>query len=225
LLSGRIFLDEDTFHNLKKITSIEIQAKNKDRVNVFLDNEFAFGLYQDVLLKAGIGKGDELSPERIEQILVMENRKKAMNKAYRLLAYRARSKKELVDRLSREGYAASIINDVIAELERLELMNDQVFAIQYTRTRMVSRPVGAFMLQRELAEKGIPPEFVQIGIEEAFKEKSEREVAVMLARKKKDAMKNVEETKARKRVSDFLIRRGFHWDIVKDILESWDSLE
>ncbi|OGB99905.1 hypothetical protein A2V82_01420 [candidate division KSB1 bacterium RBG_16_48_16] len=210
--------------DLKKITSIEIQAKNKDRVNVFLDDEFAFGLYQDVLLKAGIGKGDELSPERIEQILLMENRKKAMNKAYRLLAYRARSKKELSDRLSRDGYEAPIINEVMAELERLELVNDRIFAIQYARTRMISRPVGALMLQRELAGKGIPPESIQIGIEEAFKEKSEREVAVMLARKKKDSLKNVEELKARKRISDFLIRRGFHWDIINDILENWNSI-
>jgi regulatory protein len=210
--------------DLKKITSIEVQAKNKDRVNIFLDNEFAFGLYQDVLLKAGIGKGDKLSPERIEQILVMENRKQAMNKAYRLLAYRARSKKELSDRLSRDGYEASIINEVMAELERLELVNDRVFAIQYARIRMISKPVGAFMLRRELAEKGTPPEFIQIGIEEAFKEKSEREVAIMLARKKKDSLKNMEELKARKRISDFLIRRGFAWDIINDILESWDSL-
>ena len=207
-----------------KITLIEPQAKNKNRVSVYLDGEFAFGIHSDVLIKSGIGKGDEISAQKIADILSLENRKAAMEKAYRLLAVRARSEKELKDRLRGEKYSDDAIAWVLQELMRLGLIDDKSFAIQFSKSRVSLKPVGAFYLRQELKQKGLAENHIETGIEEAFKEKSEVNMAMDLAKKKKSQMTSVEELRAKKKLSDFLLRRGFGWEIVNDILDQWEQL-
>ena len=208
----------------RKITSIELQAKRKDRFSVFLDDEFAFGIHQDVLLQSGIARGDELTEEQIEEILFLETRRAAKEKAMRLLAARPRSIHEIKDRLSQAKYPPPIIDWVVSELQRVGLLDDSEFARMFARSRMVTRPCGQFLLRRELKEKGLPPEAIETAVEEAYKEKSERTLALELARKRKKRYQNLEPDKAKKRVSDFLLRRGFHWDMINEILEDWESL-
>ncbi len=209
---------------LRKITSIETQAKRKDRFSIFLDGEFAFGLSQDVLLESAIAKGDVLSDERIQEILHLEERRQAKDKAMRLLAVRARSTKEIADRLRLAKYSQAITDWTIAELVRLKLLDDAEFAILYARSRLSTRPVGEYLLRRELKQKGIPEEEIEKAITVAFAASSESELARALATKRKKSFGDLELRKAKQRVSDFLLRRGFDWNIVTEILENWDEL-
>ena len=208
-----------------QITDIQIQAKRKDRVSVFLNGEFAFGLHQDVLLKSGIAKGDLLTEREIEEICDLEERRSAKEKAMRLLAHRARSRKELNDRLFRAGFSENHIEWTLGELDRLNLINDAEFAKMFARDRMLSKPMGEFLLRQELRHKGILDPDIELAIQEAYKEQSESQYARKLAVKQKKKQMKLNPEKAQQRVADFLQRRGFHWDITKDIMEQWDSLE
>jgi regulatory protein len=208
----------------KKITAIEVQAKRKNRRSIFLDGEFAFGINVEVLLRHGLGIGDELSQQTIDAILEDEQRKGAKDKAFRLLSVRARSEKEIRDRLKESGFMAPTIEWAIAELIRIGLLNDRDFAQMYARSRMVTHPVGSFLLRRELSAKGVSDGDIEIGLAEAYKETDEAEVAWKLAAQRKKRYVNIDEQKAKKRVSDFLIRRGFGWDIVYETLERWEEL-
>jgi len=208
----------------RRITDIQLQEKRKDRFSIFLDNEFAFGLHQDVLLKSGIARGDVLTEKQIESILQLENRHGAKEKAYRLLAVRPRSQKELTDRLKQAGYADNEIDWVIQDLIRLKLINDAEFAVMFAKNRMITKPCGQFLLQQELRLKGINDSEIAFAIREAYSEMSEAEVAKQVAIKNKKKQIRLDEEKAKKRVADFLMRRGFNWDIVKDVMDRWDEL-
>ncbi len=209
---------------MRTITAIEIQKKDPHRVSVFLDGEFAFGLHQDVLLESGIATGDELSDERIQQILDLEQRKRAREKALRLLSVRARSRKELHDRLVQAKFGQDAVQWALAELERLGLVDDSGFAKAFGQTRSITRPSGAFLLRQELRQKGLCDADVEKGIQAAYAEKSERGQAFEVASKRKRALASLPEEKARKRLNDFLLRRGFNWDLVTEIMEEWDRL-
>lgn len=209
----------------RHITDIQIQEKRKDRVSVFIDGEFAFGLHQDVLLKSGIAKGDALSDEEIAEIRDMESRRAAKEKAMRLLAHRARSQKELRERLLRSGFEEAHIDWTLAELHRLNLLDDGEFAKMFARDRMLTKPVGEFLLRQELRQKGIQEADIEKAVQEAYAETSEYDYARQLAVKQKAKQLKLDPEKAQKRVADFLMRRGFHWDITKDIMEHWDSLQ
>lgn len=207
-----------------EITAIEVQARNRSRRNIYLDGEFAFGIHQDVLVDLGIGLGDRLSENDVAKILLAEQAKKAKEKALRLLSVRARSEQEMRGRLYDAGFDDGVAEKTIQDLLRIGLLNDREFALSFARSQMVTRPCGEMLLRRELKRKGVPDEFILLAIEEAYGEKSQNEVAHKLAIKKKRQYRTVEETKAKKRTADFLMRRGFSWHIVSDVLDNWQDL-
>lgn len=209
----------------RTITDIQLQEKRKDRFSIFLDGEFAFGIHQDVLLKSGIAKGDVLPEARIQSILQLEGERAAKEKAYRLLAARPRSQKELTDRLKQAGFEQAAIDWVMHDLIRLKLVSDAEFAIMFAKNRMITKPCGRFLLQQELRQKGISEPDIQRAIDTVYSETSEESVARQAAAKNKKKQIRLDEEKAQKRVSDFLLRRGFSWEIVKDVIEHWDELD
>jgi regulatory protein len=210
--------------DVKTVTAIEIQKGRKNRVSVFLDEVFAFGLDQDVLVRSGIAKGDRLTPERIQQVLDLEERHRAKMKAVRLLSVRNRSRKELQDRLRQAKFAESVIDYALSEMERLKLIDDAEFARSYGQNRMVTHPVSKRMLERELKFKGLAEDEIQQGVDRAYESQDESQVARQLAGKRKKSVSHLDENKAKKRVYDFLLRRGFSWDVISDILDKWDQL-
>ncbi|RPH98587.1 MAG: hypothetical protein EHM72_12690 [Calditrichaeota bacterium] len=207
-----------------KITSIQVQKKRRDRVAVFIEGEFGFGIHQDVLLATGIAVGDELSESQIDSIKRLEARRNAKEKAVRLLSYRARSSKEIFTRLKQSGFDQPDIEWVLQELTRLGLVDDAEFAHLFAKTRMITKPIGTFLLRQELKQRGVLEKDIQSAVAKAFNEKSEFAVARDLAVLQKKKQMKLDEQKARQRVADFLLRRGFHWDLVNEILEHWKEL-
>lgn len=208
----------------RTVTAIEMQKKNSNRISVFLDGEFAFGLHQDVLLECGIARGDVLTGERVEKILALEQRRRAKEKALRLLSVRSRSRKELADRLKLAKFAPDAIDAALAEMERLGFVDDSGFARAWGRNRTATRPTGTFILRQELRQKGLVEEDVEQGLRAAFQEKSERDVAWELASRRKNNLVSLSEEKAKKRLQDFLLRRGFSWELVIDVMDGWERL-
>lgn len=208
----------------KTITAIEAQKKNQERVSIFLNGEFAFGIDQDVLVRFGLARGDVLSEEKIVEILRADQEKVAKNKAFRLLAVRARSRSELAERLRQADFAAPVIESVLADLERVQLINDPEFAMSFARSQVVTRPCGEFMLRQELIRKGVAANLIDAAIAEAYREQPQRLLAQQLAQKKKHQSKNLSEVKAKKRVWDLLGRRGFGWELIQEIMEDWEQL-
>lgn len=208
----------------RTITSIEVQKKRRDRFSLFLDGEFAFGLHQDTLVKSGIAKGDILTEKHIEEIQYLDNIRSAKEKGIRLLAVRPRSTKELADRLKQTKYSSAVIEAVLVEFDRLGLLNDSEFGRMFAQSKMITKPMGQFLLKRELVHKGLNETDVDAAIESAYSEFSEEKVAWNLASRRKKRLVSLDEIKAKKRLSDFLLRRGFNWEIIKNIIESWEDL-
>ncbi|HOT95845.1 MAG TPA: RecX family transcriptional regulator [bacterium] len=206
------------------VTAIEMQKKDASRISVFLDGEFAFGLHQDVLLECGIAKGDQLTAERVEAILALEERRRAKEKALRLLAVRSRSRKELTDRLKQALFSPAAVESALAEMERLGFLDDADFARMWGRNRTATRPTGAFMLRQELRQKGLNDAEIEQGLQAAFQDQSEAEVARALAVRRKKNLGAIPPEKAKKRLQDFLLRRGFGWEVVSALIDEWESL-
>jgi regulatory protein len=208
----------------KKITQIQVQKKRKNRCSIFLDDEYAFGLDQDIVLQFGLKKGDQLTEQQVEQILLNEEKKKAKDRALKFLSYRDRSEKEIRTKLKDIGYDEKIIEWVIGELKRLKFLDDERFAQSYAQTQMITRPMGEYYLRRELKQKGLEAELIEQTIEKVYEEKDQLSVAIELAQQRKKRYKNIDEIKAKKRVSDFLLRRGFDWDVVSEVMAQWEVL-
>ncbi|MCH7679578.1 RecX family transcriptional regulator [candidate division KSB1 bacterium] len=198
-----------------KITKIEAQ---KQRASVYLDGEFAFGLDSSVLLQFDLKKGDILTKTRIKDILQKEEKKRVKENAFRYLAARAHSEKELQTKLRQKGYAEELIETVLWELREAKFIDDVKFAFAFARNRIAKKPMGARLLRQELWQKGLKPEIIDKALTEAYSAKRQEEIARELVESRKDRYQDLDENKQKKRLNDFLLRRGFDWEIVKEVI-------
>jgi regulatory protein len=202
-----------------KITKIEIQKKHKNRVSIFLNDEFAFGLDSEVAAKFDLKEGDVLNQQTITDLILKEENKKAKEKAYRYLAGRAHSEKELRTKLLHKGFSPAVVDQVISDLKAQHYVDDEAFALSYVHSRLVNKSVGEILLRRELWQKGIHEQIIEKALKEAYAEKSQLEVARELLVKRLSRYKELNDWQKKKRLADFLLRRGFEWELVKEVIE------
>lgn len=205
---------------MPKVTKIEPQKKNPKRWSVFLEGRFAFGLDEEVLYKYGLKQGQELEQKKIEKIIQSEIKKEAKESALRFLSYRPRSEKELRDKLKNKGFTKDIIEEVIEDLKSVNLLNDYEFASAWIRDRLSNNPRGKVLLKQELYRKGVKEEIIKKIVKEYFADETEElNLAKSLLQKRKRRYENLEKNVAKRRLTDFLLRRGFSYDIIKQVLK------
>ena len=145
--------------------------------------------------------------------------RKAWESALRLLNYRERSIKELEGRLLEKHYSPPTIDAVIKRLLELDLLDDGKFARLWARSRIQFKPRSAWLISRELREKGIEEEVIQQVIEEELTPEQELEAAMSLAEKQARRYRSEDPEKAREKLFAYLARRGFSPDMIWKCLE------
>src|SRR4030042_1896254 len=111
------------------ITALKVQKRDSNRINVFIDDEFAFGLYR--ITAAWLRIGQELSDEKIASLLTIDANEGAFHQALRLLEYRPRSEDEIRKNLQQHGVEETVIEGVLEKLRRGGLVYDQKLAKQW----------------------------------------------------------------------------------------------
>ena len=138
---------------------------------------------------------------------------KAKTAAFRLLKIRQRSAAELRDRLTRKNFSKAIVDETIAFLLVKKFLDDRALTKAWIRYRQ-ARPYGAGRIRMELRQKGVEEAVIHEELAVAFGEYSEGDVVLELARKRAARYRDVEPVKRKKRVFDFLVRRGFSIDAI-----------
>ena len=162
-----------------------------------------------------------LTQDNVSNILIREQRARIQESAVRYLAGRAHSEKELSTKLLRKGYPGGLVDDVLSELRKKNFLNDEQFAALYARDRLANKPVGERRLRYELHQKGLSAETIDGIVSAAYAEVSEMELAHSLADRRKARYQNLEDESSRKRLRDFLLRRGFSWDTVNEVMQTY----
>ncbi len=203
----------------KKITALKLQRRNRNRVNVYLDNEFAFGLSR--IVAAWLRTGQELSDEKIAELQAKDGVEIALQRALNFLSYRARSEKEVRQNLTKHGHDESVIDEIIERLNKNGLIDDTGFAKMWVENRTEFRPRGSQVLRMELRQKGISDEIIS----SVLASMDETELAFRAAQKKARRYRELEYPDFRKKMTGFLARRGFHYGIIAEVLPKiWEEL-
>ena len=197
----------------KIITELEPQKNNPDRINVYLDDQFAFGISRFV--GAWLKRGDKLEDARIKELLDEDQREKAFQRALRFIAYRPRSEKEVTDKLASAGIEEIIIDAVMQELREKNYLDDQRFAESWIESRCASKPRSYRFYSYELKRKGISEEKIDQALQAA---PPEEELAYRLGRKyvQRYAALNPEDFK--KKLQGVLARRAFSYDVIRQTI-------
>lgn len=201
------------------VTSIEPQKRRKKRFNLYIDAEFFCGLSEDTIVRRNLKVGQSFTKKELDKLLLDEQYSKAFDKALRFLGYRPRSEKEIKDKLTLKDFHPKIIDKVIKELKGKGLLNDEEFSRLWIKSRKSLRPSGKYILERELKQKGIDKEIIDKIMAKEINEDEELNLALQAARKKKKGYKRLPQLKFNQKMSQFLARRGFSWNIIKKVLE------
>ena len=196
-----------------KITALEIQKRNKERVNVYLDGEFAFGL--PLLEAATLHKGQVLSPVEITELRHKDAIQRAFDRAARFLGYRPRSIDEVRRNLLKNNVAEDVAEAAIERLTRLGYLDDHAFARFWLENRDTFKPRGVRALRYELRQKGISDSV----IDEVLDTFDATDAAYRAAQSRIRRMKGSTEYDFRNKVGSFLQRRGFAYPVYRDVLE------
>lgn len=205
---------------MPEITAMEPQ-KRKGRLNIFVDGQFVIGVGEAVAADLSLRVGREITPEKLREIAGAEEVQKALDSALGLLEVRARAKHEIETRLAQKGIEEEIIDQVITKLVKLELINDAQFAALWVeaKTRVGgNRPVGRRRLSSELYAKGVAKEQIASAVEVVTND-AEMALARAAAAKKVRAVPSDRDAlqKERQKLMGFLQRRGFGWEVVKQV--------
>ena len=156
-----------------------------------------------------------------------ESFKKAKSHALKFLCYRDRSNWELAQYLKKKEYSHSVIQQTLDYLTELNYINDQRFALQWGQFKINKNNIGRNRLYMELSGKKINKAIIEKTLNTIYANYPEKDLAAKCARKKWDSLKGVETEKKKRRLVQFMQRRGFSSDIIyqslKTLIESIDT--
>ncbi len=206
--------------NTKTITRLQIQKKNKERVSVYLDDEFAFGVKLDVAL--ALRKGQQLSEAEITVLRDEDMRNKAFDRALHFLGFRPRSSQEIERYLEGKEYPDDVITEVMERLARYNYIDDEAFARFWLENRERFRPRGARALRYELRQKGVANGVIDAVLETLDEDDS----AWAALQPKLERWRTLEKFDFRKKATGFLGRRGFGYEAIREAVDrGWAEIE
>ena len=202
------------------ITAITVQQKNKDRLNVFLNHQYAFSIHRQHLV--AFKSGDTITPADIDRLKKADEADTAYFRALYFLKFRPRSRYEIQRYLKDKQFLPDTVTDTIRKLEAAGFLNDFDFARSWVESRLRCKPKGMAALRAELREKGISEEIIH----SVLADLDERQAAWDAISPKLRHWNTLEKEEFKKKVYGYLSRRGFHYSLCSAIFEqAWKYIE
>lgn len=194
------------------ITALTAQKRNPNRINVYLDGEYGFGISR--IVAAWLYVGQTLSDEKISALKSDDEMEVAYQQALKFMAYRMRSSSEVERYLLEKGTNSEIISGVVERLNRSGLVDDTRFAQLWTDNRSEFRPRSRRSLSRELRMKGITEEVIEKTLSEML---PEEDLAYQAGLKYARKLTEIDRYAFFRKLGGYLARRGFTYDVIKPV--------
>jgi len=199
---------------MKKVTAVRSGKRGK-RVNVYLNDKFAFSLEAEVAVKEGLRTEQALSEDEIESLKKADLFQRCLNAAFNFLSYRPRSETELRQRLNRRGFDSDNVAAVLTRLKEQGLVDDLAFAQFWKDNRESFRPRSQWLTRLELRQKGVAEEIIERVAAQVNDEASAYRAATAKARR----LSTADYDGFRHRLGEYLKRRGFGYGLIKPTVE------
>lgn len=205
-----------------KITAITRQKGDKARASIFIEGGFAFGVNEQTIEQFRLRKGDHIDNDLYGKLIDFDYWIDAKRIALKYLNHRARSEKEIRERLEKEEIPEEIVLRVIDFLKGYGMVDDTKWAEAYTNDRMRRKIVSSRQLERELQQKGVDKEIIAETVGKLGGSEEERAFAAAGKRWPRIA-KEPDSQKRKQKLSSFLALRGFHYSVIASVYKRLTS--
>ncbi|MEW5706069.1 MAG: regulatory protein RecX [Actinomycetota bacterium] len=202
------------------ITALTQQDKRPWRTSIFVNGQFWRGEDTETVIEFGLSEGQQLYADELEQLGYKFDKRRAMKRAVVLLSYRERSESEVSSRLQKAGFARLVVDGVIDELKQMNYLDDKAFSKTWIKNRGDRKLYGPRRIKQELKQKGISDEIISETLCDHISPDKEYESAKKLAELKLSSYKGLESKVACRRLSQFLLRRGYSPSVVYEVMRS-----
>ena len=200
------------------ITKIEAQKRNKERVNIYIDEDYAFSLSAELVYKEGLVAKMEVDSERLSKIATEEGFLKCKEAALRTIERTYKTEKEMRDKLILKEFDINLIDRTLEFLKEYNLLNDENYVKMYVKDKIKSE--GQNKIKYALMRKGINEELIREEIAK-FNDGSQKEAAYDLAVKKYNLLAKREDDKYKisQKLYRFLTTRGYDYSVVSEVVK------
>ncbi len=207
------------------ITKIEIQKKNDSRSSVFIDNKFAFGASNVDILFYKLKENQEISEDKLNEILEAIVYIKARDAAFKYLGFKARTQKELFNKLLEKEYSEEVAEKICEEMIKYKYIDDLSYAQNYLKEQLSFKGNGTSKIKFQLLQKGISREIIDSLFEEDdfHTEQLEKAKQLIEVKTRRIDLENITD-KEKKKVYDFLLRRGYSYSVVNEAFKEIFSI-
>lgn len=203
------------------ITALVAQKKNKERVNVYLDGEFAFGLAAIEAIR--LKRGQVLSDADIARLTQADQTEQAHEKALHFLKNRPRSEWEVRQNLAKAEFDRGTIDRVVERLRSVALIDDAAFVKYWIENRTQFNPRGQAALRQELRRKGVERDVIDTVLAES--EQADDRSAIQSALAKANRYRHLPRDEFAQKLGAYLARRGFDYETVREaVAEAWRAV-
>lgn len=206
------------------ITKIEIQKKNKERVNIYLDEEYAFSISAELVYKENLKVKDVVDIEKLKSVADKESYLRCKNSALKIIERSYKTEKEVIEKLQMKGYEQNHIETSIEFLKEYKFLNDDYYAEAFIKDKLNSK--GSQRIKQDLIKKGIPRDKIEEKLE-GIDKSAEKNTARVLANKKLRIIQKSENDtyKISGKLYRFLISKGYTYDVVKEVVKDVMSID
>lgn len=194
------------------ITQISVQAKDKNRCNLYLDGKFFCGLSIETVVKNKLKVGVSVTEAELDAIQYDSEKLHALEKATNYLSKALKTERQMKDYLFGKGYGNAVVFFVIDRLKEYGYIDDLSYAQSFIRTYMDKK--GVKLLSYELKLKGVDGDVISTALEMLSQEENP---AIAIAEKfcfNKEVNKDLISKLYRK-----LVSKGFTYDQVKQAID------
>lgn len=202
-----------------KITKIEVQKRNKKRSNIFIDDEYAFSLSNDIVINERLKVKDIIDEEKLKRVSKEDSFLKCRESAFRTLERSSKTEKELIEKLKTKGYLDEEINRTIEYLKEYKFIDNYSYAERYINEKIKSQ--GVRKIKYALIQKGVEEDIIEEVIDNVNNDKEEETAKLLCEKKYNQIIKREEDKyKIKNKLFTYLMSKGFDYSIIQRVINN-----
>lgn len=200
---------------------ISTEQAHGSKIRVLADGEYVGTFESAFWYTQGVFDGDEISQEKLSEILLEASYRRAYQSAIRHLSYRAHSKKELLDKLLRKKHEPDACEYALEKVEELGLINDWDYSAELAKSLLEQKGYAPNRIRMELRRRGVESEIIEDVVENLDNDSQMRIIELLNT---KFAAYSSDE-KGRKKLFSALLRLGYNSEEIGSALREHEYSE
>lgn len=209
------FLEDNQIYRVTEIK--KLKGRQKYRV-LYLDGKKYGKFFEELLYKFGIKEDSHLCEKEINQLKRFQNEREAERVAINYVSYKPRSINEVRRKLWTKKISDTMIDITIEKMKNYGYLDDEKYARDWIEERIRTRGFSSSKIKSELFLKGISKEIIENNLKEIYTPELEIKTAKRIAKKQMRKYKNLDEKVIKRRIINFLLRKGYNYSVIESIL-------